>query len=136
MAGNLEIQGKSFSISVGAANQTVPVNLADLGLTQIPSLIQFVNNGANDVWVVLSGSSGVTAVVPTAGTTTVGTPQPGVRLKAAGAGVGPYLVRLNAIPATNVLNAAGTATGPGFYLAFIGLAAGPAVVDVSLGEGQ
>lgn len=127
-----EATGKSFSVSVGAANQTVPVNLTDIGLTQIPEALQFINNGAVDVWVVQGNTSGLTAVFPTAGTTTVGTPQAGLRLKP-GAIV---VYRCNANdPTQKVASIVAGQQGPGFYLAFIGAAAGPSIVDVTPGEG-
>ena len=128
-----EARGKSFSISVAAASQITPVNLGDLGLTQIPDVLQFINNGAVDVWMVLSSVlAALVAAFPTPGTVTVGTPQNGVRLKPGAIVV--YRCNVSTI-AQNVANAAGTAVGPGFYLAMIGAAAGPSIVDVTPGEG-
>jgi hypothetical protein len=126
-----ELRGKSFTITVGVANQVTPVNLSDLGMTQIPDVLQFINNGTADVWLVLSSTAAPVAAFPTPGTTTVGTPQPGLRLKP-GAIV---VYRCNAsVIAQNVPNAAGNQVGPGFYMATIsGTAAQP--IDVSPGEG-
>jgi hypothetical protein len=127
-----EATGKSFSISVAAANQVTPVNLADLGLTQIPQALQLINNGNVDVWFTMGNVSTIAAAFPIAGTITTGTPQPGIRLKP-GAIV---VYRCNANdPTQQVSNAAGTNKGPGFYIAMIGAAAGPSIVDVTPGEG-
>lgn len=128
-----EATGKTFSISVAAANQVVPVNLSDIGLTQIPEALQFINNGPADVWVVQGNANTVAAAFPTAGTTTTGTPQPGLRLKP-GAIV---VYRCNANdPTQQVQSVANPAVkSAGFYLAFIGAAAGPSIVDCTPGEG-
>lgn len=128
-----EATGKSFSISVAAANQVVPVNLGDIGLTQIPQALQFINNGPADVWVVQANSAAAAvAAFPATGTTTVGTPQAGLRLKP-GAIV---VYRCNANdPTQQVQSLTANVKGPGFYLAFIGAAAGPSIVDVTPGEG-
>jgi hypothetical protein len=124
--------GKSFTISVAAANQVTPVNLADLGLQGLPQALQFINNGPADVWVVMSAANNPVAAFPTAGTITTGTPQPGFRLKPGAIVV--YEANASTV-AQNVPNAAGTNQGPGFYLAMIGSAAGPTLVDVTPGEG-
>lgn len=125
--------GKSFSISVGASSEAVTVNLSDLGLAQVPQTLGMINNGATgiDVWVVFSITANPTAAFPTAGTINTGTPAAGMRLKS-----GIYVVTELPACANGVPNNAGTAQGPGWYMALIASAAGPSVVDFFPGEGQ
>jgi hypothetical protein len=126
-----EATGKSFSITVGAANQVTPVNLADLGLTQIPSALQFENTGNADVWVVMSSVAAPVAAFPTPGTTTVGTPQSGFRVRPGTIVV--YRCNVND-PTQKVQSLTANIVGPGFYLATIGAVAGQNL-DVTPGEG-
>jgi hypothetical protein len=122
--------GKSFTITVAAANQVTPVNLADLGLTQIPASIRCVNNGPQDVWIVASSANNPVAAFPVAGTVTTGTPQAGWRLKSGVVEVFQFSAAVALVP-----NAAGNGQSPGFYIALIGAAAGPSTIDFTLGEG-
>jgi hypothetical protein len=77
LAGNSAILTTNVTPST---NNSVPVvyagstNLA-LGTTQPPQ-IRLLNKGSSDIWLGFSSPSAVAAVIPTAGTTTLGTPQP------------------------------------------------------------
>lgn len=122
--------GKSFSISVGAANQVTAVALSDLGLTQTPSTMRLINNGTADVWITFGNVNNPVAAFPVAGTVTTGTPQAGLRLK-------PGAIETFEVPtfAANVPTVANpNVLSSGLWIATIGAAAGP-VVDVSFGEG-
>lgn len=73
--------GNSFTITVGAASQSVPVLYnpsggggLGLGSTEPPQ-IRLLNTGTAMVWISFSSPAAVAAVIPTAGTTTLGTPQ-------------------------------------------------------------
>jgi len=72
--------GNSFIITVGVANQQTPILLTGSANANIssgmPTQIRFFNAGSSAVWVTMSVTSGVAAVIPSAGTTTMGTPQP------------------------------------------------------------
>jgi hypothetical protein len=126
-----EATGKSFSITAGLANQVTPVNLGDIGLTQIPQSLQFENTGNADIWVVMSSVSAPVAAFPTPGTTTVGTPQSGFRVRPGTIVV--YRCNVND-PTQKVQSLTANIIGHGFYLATISLAAAQNL-DVTPGEG-
>lgn len=126
-----EAKGKTFSITVGVASAAVPVNIADLGLGAFPQSLQFENTGTADIWVLLSSTAAPTAVFPTPGTTTVGTPQPGFRVRPGAIVV--YSLNVSD-PTQKVPNVAGTGQGAGFYMAVISSAAAQNL-DVTPGEG-
>jgi hypothetical protein len=72
--------GNAFIITVGVANQQTPILLTGSGNANIssgmPTQIRVFNAGTAAVWATFSTTSGVSAVIPSAGTTTMGTPQP------------------------------------------------------------
>lgn len=87
MAGNTAFtpQGKTITLQTSATpstSQNRQVKESDFAISTLPSQFRIVNNGSADIWIVLSSTSAPTAAFPTAGTTTVGTPQPGIRVKA------------------------------------------------------
>jgi hypothetical protein len=126
-----EQTGKSFTITVGVTSTVASVNLADIGLTQIPQALRFINNGTADVWVVMGNVNSLVAAFPVPAAANTGTPQAGFRVKP-GATVD---MRCNANdPTQKVPNNAATNVGPGFYLATISGTAAQAL-DVIPGEG-
>lgn len=75
--------GKTITLQTNATpstSQSCPITLNDIGVQTFPSQVRTVNNGTADVWINFTPSTG-TIVVPTAGTTTPGTPQQAIRLK-------------------------------------------------------
>lgn len=122
-------QGKSFTLTASAASQTCPVQVSDLGLTQPPQALRCINNGTADVWISFTNAAG-TAAFPVAGTTTVGTPAAGFRLKPGAIEV----IQLNAAAANVAGGIVANTSGPGFFINYIGASAGQAV-DFSPGEG-
>jgi hypothetical protein len=106
--------GNAFIITVGVANQQTPILLtgtANANVTSgMPTQIRFFNAGTSAVWATLSTTSGVAAVVPTPGTTTMGTPQPVLFIE-------PGVDLVFTIPCgfTPIPQAGGAAI-PGFYL--------------------
>lgn len=86
MAGNIPFapQGKSITLQTSGTINTSQNRLilpSDFALPFYPTQLLIISNGTDDIWIATGLTSSVTAVFPTAGTTTVGTPQPGVRLK-------------------------------------------------------
>ncbi len=79
--------GKTVSLTTNATPSTAnstQILPSDFGLTNgLPTQYMLVSNGASDIWVVFANNStdAAAAALPTAGTTTVGTPQKGFRLK-------------------------------------------------------
>ena len=70
--------GAAFIITTAGAStsQSTLVLLSALtAASQQPRNIRFLNKGTADIWVHFSSLAGAAAVIPTAGTTTVGTPQ-------------------------------------------------------------
>lgn len=83
LQGAINLMGNSVILTTNATpstNNSVPViysgssNL-NLGNSQPPQ-VRLINKGSGDVWLNFSSPAAGTAVVPTAGTTTLGTPQP------------------------------------------------------------
>lgn len=104
-----------------STNQTTGLlTLAAFGITLVPEAFRMINNGTVDIWVVWSASSSVTAAFPVAGTTTIGTPAAGFRLK-------PNIVEVFRFNAWNT-------TAGGFYIATICSVASQAF-DMTPGEG-
>lgn len=78
--------GKTVTLSTnGSINMvnSTQIQPSDFNLTFLPTQYMLVSNGTADIWVVFAATSAVAAAAafPTAGTTTPGTPQLGVRLK-------------------------------------------------------
>jgi hypothetical protein len=75
--------GNAFIINTngtGSTAQQTPVTLAALGLPAnfgSPTNIRVLNKGTSDIWFNFSLTTAGTIAIPTAGTTTTGTPQPG-----------------------------------------------------------
>lgn len=70
--------------AVASTSQSVQILPANLGLTQVgtsgvfqpfPPNIRIVSKGTSDIWISITINT-ATIVIPTPGTTTVGTPQP------------------------------------------------------------
>jgi len=74
--------GLTATITTAGANtsQSTLVKFSDLGLSQQPRGIRVINNGAADIWMSITKQAAA-AAFPIAGTTTVGTPSAGKRLK-------------------------------------------------------
>jgi hypothetical protein len=75
--------GNSFIINTSGAastSQNTLVNMVGatgLGLTNMqPNIIRLFNKGSSDIWVSVTSAAATTVVIPVAGTTTLGTPQP------------------------------------------------------------
>jgi hypothetical protein len=80
--------GKTITLTTnGSASTTNSLQIlpSDFGYTGsiFPPNYMFTNNGTADIWIVMATTAAVAAAAafPTAGTTTVGTPQLGFRLK-------------------------------------------------------
>ncbi len=121
MAGNIPFcpQGKTITLQTSGSintSQNRQVKESDFAISTLPSQFRIVNNGTADIWVVFSSTSGPTAAFPTAGTTSVGTPQPGWRLK-------PGVVEVFTNPA-----------GPSLFIADISSVASQ-TYDITAGEG-
>lgn len=67
-------QGKTLSFTADVTSQSRRVLLSDLGLGVAPSCVRVWNTGTAAVWINFTASAS-TVVIPTPGTTTVGTPQ-------------------------------------------------------------
>src|SRR5258708_18294323 len=77
------VQGKTISLQTSATPSTSQSRVilpTDFGMGNLPAQVRIVNNGTGDVWISMTPAS-ATAVIPTPGTTTVGTPQAVFRLK-------------------------------------------------------
>ncbi len=134
--GAINPMGNSFIISVGAANQSVPVLYTvagglGFGQNQAPPQIRLLNTGASMIWIGFSSAAAVAAVIPTPGTTTLGTPQ---AVSWAAPGVEITLTIPCAIqPLANV---PGRTDQPfGFWMNLIAAAAGPSPLQCQLGDG-
>jgi hypothetical protein len=71
--------GNAFILTTNSVASTVTSvllsGLLNIPAGQNPTAIRFLNKGAADIWISLTaGASAI--LVPTAGTTTIGTPQP------------------------------------------------------------
>lgn len=71
-------QGKSISFTTNATpstSQSRLILLSDIGLGFSPTVVHVYNVGTALVWINFAAASGGSVVIPTPGTTTVGTPQ-------------------------------------------------------------
>lgn len=112
------IQGKTVSLQTSATpstSQSRQIQASDFGMTSLPSQLRFVNNGTSDVWISMTSAT-ATVVIPTPGTSTVGTPQAVVRLK------------------PGVIEVFGMGGGPVLFVSDISTGASQ-VYDVTPGEG-
>ncbi len=79
--------GKTVSLTtngVASTANSTQILPTDFGFTNgLPTQYMLVSSGTSDIWIVLANNStdAAAAAFPTAGTTTVGTPQKGFRLK-------------------------------------------------------
>jgi hypothetical protein len=131
----IALAGNSAIITTNATpntNNSVPVPLAgsaNLGLpTLAPGNIRLLNIGTAVIWFSLTSPAAGTAVIPTAGTTTLGTPQPVIW-------IAPNVeVVINLSVAIQALT--GVAGGPlGFWINTISLGASQTFL-MQLGDGM
>lgn len=123
--------GQSTIITVGVANQSVPVvypGATGLNLANTePPQIRLLNIGTAMIWINFSSPAAGAAVIPTPGTVTLGTPQPVVW---AAPGVEITLT----IP-TSIQQLTGVAATPqGFWMNVIAAAAAQGL-QLQLGDG-
>ena len=129
--------GSSFIITTngtGSTTQSTPITIGTGGLLvptypdYIPGAIRCLNKGTADIWVSFTSPASATAVIPVAGTTTIGTPQaitwfePGVDL-------------IFTFPTTLIMQNLSGAQGFGFWMNTICTAASQNL-QCQLGEGQ
>jgi hypothetical protein len=82
-------QGNTISLTTSGTPSTVqsmavtPANFGMSGNTTLPCQYMLISNGTADIWVVFAPTAALAAAaaLPTPGTTTVGTPTLGFRLK-------------------------------------------------------
>lgn len=130
----LTLMGNAALLTVGVANASVPViykGAGNLNLGDVdPPQIRLLNVTTGMIWLNFSSPAAGTAVIPVAGTTTLGTPQPVVW-------AAPGVEITITIPvAITALTGAGVSGGPlGFWLNTIAAAAAQ-TLQLQLGEGM
>lgn len=128
----LTLMGNSALLTVGVANASVPVIYKGAGNLNIgdvdPPQIRLLNVTTAMIWLNFSSPAAGTAVIPVAGTVTLGTPQP-VVWAAPGVEI-TITIPVSIVPLT------GVAGGPnGFWLNTIAAAAAQ-TLQLQLGEGM
>lgn len=118
-------QGKTISFSAGVASQSRLILQSDLGLNFTPSAVRIINAGSAIIWFNMAAASGGSVVIPTPGTTTVGTPQLAIPVM-------PNAIEVLTLPIPWTIQAASNVSG--FFLQDISTVAAQ-VYHLLFGEG-
>lgn len=124
-----------LTTNAGAStNTSVPVLLSALGFVnfQNPPQIRLLNKGTADIWLNFTNPAAVPAVIPVAGTTTLGTPSPVIWL-APGIEI-TLTLPVSIAPMTGVTGVTGAAA-TGFWMSNISTGTSQSF-QFQLGDGQ